>query len=673
MRLIFGIHCHQPLGNFGWVIDEACEAAYLPFVEVMRRHPDLPFNVHYSGCLLEWVEDHRPDLIEALQGLGDQAEWMTGGFYEPIFPIIPHRDRIAQIEMLTDYVRDRFGQDPKGLWLTERVWDPGLPTSLVEAGVEYLPIDDFHFLAAGYRALEGSYVTDHLGATVRLFPISQRLRYTIPFEKPEVTIRELRQLHERNPDGLAVMADDGEKFGVWPGTSEWMYGENGWLERFLRAVEQESDWLTLTTFERYMKDTPPSARVAIPPGSYYEMTEWALPAETGLAFEKVVAELEENELLEEARPFVRGGYWPGFQVKYPESNAMYRKMLRVSNDLADTPKASPRALTELLRSQCNCSYWHGVFGGLYLAHIRADVHQRLIGARSLIDRARHRGGRWAEVDRLDWDADGEEEVHVELPEQSWVVDPGEGGTLLYRDDKPARWSVTDVVARRFEAYHPSLVRPKSIVAGERASIHELDVTDPGLEFVYDPHPRRWLVDHLLPLDTRPSKLMEATTEEIMDLPSLRYDLSGTATGRGSATVVLRASRDGAELEKTVRGRRRRTEVRYRLKGFPEGRFGPEVPVSVWEGAGKLQADDDWHELEEPIALDGDRFTFLHEGRKTIVTLSLRPGGVLYAFPLRTISKSEAGYDEIMQGVVLWPHWRVEGTADVRLRLEVGDA
>ena len=34
----------------------------------------------------------------------------------------------------------------------------------------------------------------------------------------------------------------------------------------------------------------------------------------------------------------------------------------------------------LFRGQCNCAYWHGVFGGVYLFHIRAANYANLLDA-----------------------------------------------------------------------------------------------------------------------------------------------------------------------------------------------------------------------------------------------------------------------------------------------------
>jgi alpha-amylase len=183
-----------------------------------------------------------------------QIEMMTGGYYEPILSIIPEKDRIGQIQMLTRTVADLFDYEPRGMWLAERVWEPTMPTSLVKAGVSYTVIDDTHFKYAGLTddQLIGYYLTEDLGNAVVLFPISKRLRYTIPFEDPEKTIEHLAAMASEDGENIMVFADDGEKFGVWPHTHQHVYHDK-WLERFFRLLTENSSWINMIHFSDAMQ------------------------------------------------------------------------------------------------------------------------------------------------------------------------------------------------------------------------------------------------------------------------------------------------------------------------------------------------------------------------------------------------------------------------------------
>jgi len=100
------LHNHQPVGNFGWVIAEVFEQAYLPMVDALERHPSVRVALHYSGPLLDWMRAERPEFIARLRILADrgQVEIMGGGYAEPILVSLPERDRIGQLRRMADEV-----------------------------------------------------------------------------------------------------------------------------------------------------------------------------------------------------------------------------------------------------------------------------------------------------------------------------------------------------------------------------------------------------------------------------------------------------------------------------------------------------------------------------------------------------------------------------------------
>src|SRR3989338_932242 len=106
VKFLFGIHCHQPIGNFEHVVEEAYQQSYRPFIEGMERHPRIKFSFHYSGILYDFFLEKHPEFMERLKGLvkRGQAEVMTAGYYEPIISIIPDDDKIGQIVMQNDFI-----------------------------------------------------------------------------------------------------------------------------------------------------------------------------------------------------------------------------------------------------------------------------------------------------------------------------------------------------------------------------------------------------------------------------------------------------------------------------------------------------------------------------------------------------------------------------------------
>ncbi|MBI5700758.1 hypothetical protein HZC34_02775 [Candidatus Saganbacteria bacterium] len=293
VNFLFGIHCHQPVGNFDHVFDQAYGDCYLPFIETMERHPRIKFSVHYSGILYDWFLEKHPEFLELIAKLvkRGQVEVMTAGYYEPIIPIIPDEDKLGQIAMETIFIKRHFKTSPQGMWLTERIWEPNLPKILNDAQIEYLTVDDYHFISAGVEKdkLFGYYSTEDQGAALNVFPINKELRYLVPFRMPHETIKYMADIATEKGDVAAILADDGEKFGVWPGTKKWVY-DDGYLENLLTEIEANLEWIRPMKFSEYAEEYKPIGRVYLPTASYFEMMEWALPAKATARLEKIMRE-----------------------------------------------------------------------------------------------------------------------------------------------------------------------------------------------------------------------------------------------------------------------------------------------------------------------------------------------------------------------------------------------
>jgi len=256
IHLLFAVHNHQPVGNLDQVLRESWEKCYYPFLQILKKHPQFRITLHYSGALLERLEKEHPEFLPLLGGLVErgQVELLSGGFYEPLLAMIPAKDAVGQILMLNQYLQEKLQASPRGFWLAERVWSPALPQILAPTGLQYTIVDDSHFRYAGIPEEEmfGYYVTEKEGFPLSIFPIHKPMRYAIPFHAPEETIEALR-FYATDRGNLAIpYADDGEKFGLWPGTYHSVYQE-GWLEKFITTLEQNRDWIHLLTFGEYLE------------------------------------------------------------------------------------------------------------------------------------------------------------------------------------------------------------------------------------------------------------------------------------------------------------------------------------------------------------------------------------------------------------------------------------
>ncbi len=665
MNLILVIHCHQPVGNFDVVFEQAHEKCYRPFLDLLQEHAAIKLGLHLSGPLLEWLEGHQPKTLELLRDLieRDQVEPFSGGFFEPLLASIPAKDARGQVQMMNDYIERRFGRKPSGFWLTERIWDPALPLTLSGTGMRYTVVDDTHFYYAGLRAedIHGAYVTEREGHPMHLLATPMVMRYLIPFKPVEEVIGHLRAWHDQDKT-VAVYGDDGEKFGVWPGTHEWVI-QKGWLDRFFAAIEENGDWLNTTLPRDFVEAHRPLGRLYLPQASYEEMTQWALPPEQTQALEDMIANLKDQGRWDAWRAFVRGGVWDNFLVKYDEANRMHKKMIFLSRHLDHDPDA----LQSLWRGQCNCAYWHGVFGGLYLGHLRRAVYENLLHAQAGLAKGPKDQ---PHLERLDFDKDGTEEILIWDETLSLGLSPGRGGALFEIAHISKALNLTDILTRRPEAYHRRL-REKHIgkeTHGEGAvSIHDLAQTrDKDLEalLVYDPYTRLSLLDHFLPPEISPEVYAGNGYEDTGDFIQGAFQVHRTEISAGTGLVELhRAGRIGSsvmDITKALhfeRGGRLWADYHFHWKG--------EESLSILYGCEfnlNLYSDQD-HARYMVMPDKGRRREIYETGREDQVTrlnLVNGPDGLtaafsfsnplsVFFFPLITVSQSETAFERTYQG------------------------
>jgi alpha-amylase len=237
------------------------------------------------------------------------------------------------------------------------------------------------------------------------------------------------------------------------------------------------------------------------------MSEWSLPDTAQEEFENVVKQFD---LRPDVKRFLRGGFWRNFLTKYPESNTMHKKMLYVSekaqqlSDKTGPGTALSRVQDAVYAGQCNCAYWHGVFGGLYLPHLRTAIYRNLLEAESHINELHQVKAQWH---RYDIDCDGREEILYESKQQNAYFRPSCGGTLFEWDILAKRINLQNVLTRRKEAYHTRLrdflAHPQNGDGGVK-TIHDLvKVKEQNLDqhLNYDWYQRTSLIDHFLHPDT----------------------------------------------------------------------------------------------------------------------------------------------------------------------------
>lgn len=697
LYLSLAIHNHQPVGNFGWVFEEAYKTAYLPMLECLERHPTIRAAQHYTGPLRDWLVENKPDFFPRVRELvaRGQIEILSGSYYEAILVALRDADKIGQIRKLTEAVKDDFGYEASGMWLAERIWEPHLARPIHQAGMKYAIVDDSHFKAVGFTDSElfGYYVTEEQGSPLKIFGTSMQLRYSIPWTPVELVIDGLReQAQSPGPVGLydgktkvAVFGDDGEKFGMWPGTYQTIWIE-GWMDRFFEAIEANSDWLETITPGDFAREHPSLGRVYLPAASYEEMGEWSLPPDAAWDLPAMRQRFKDENRTDVLR-YLRGGLWRNFLVKYPEINQLHKKSLWVSDKVHAMPDGPDKreALDLLWAGQCNCGYWHGVFGGIYLFHIRNADYEKLIQAENLADRA---GGLKpsVQVDIVDFDLDAMDDVVVTSDRQTLVFDLDKGGAVVEWDLRPIAYNLVNVLTRRREGYHQTLVdaaqkgwivtpemqeseqfrHPKEIVRAREMGLEQ--------QLIYDWHRRSSFLDHFLHPDATLDGYRRSSYPEEGDFVNQPYQCE--LNSHSAKRAVLRLWRDGqvwqdgrqipVRVEKTfaVAAGTDQVSVEYVVTNRSDGmltmHFGVETDWGL-AGGNEEHTYFSFGDSQSQLDLIGSQdsipaLAIVSELWKIQMDIKLGQPANIWHFPLEAISNSEGGFERNYQGTVMLTWW-----------------
>ncbi|MBI5327310.1 MAG: DUF1926 domain-containing protein [Deltaproteobacteria bacterium] len=735
LNFIFCIHNHQPVGNFEDVMEESYRNAYLPFLKAVSKYPSIKLSFHITGYLLDWLLENHKEYIETLREMikRGQVEMIGGGYYEPILTVIPPQDRVGQIRMMSDRLEELFGKRARGMWLAERIWEPHLPIYLKEAGMEYVVVDDYHFVKAGLKkeALAGYYVTEDLGGALKVFPGSERLRYIIPFQTVDRFVENARWVETLGSNPAAIFADDGEKFGTWPGTHQWVYKEE-WLQKFLEAIAGSRGFIKPVTFSEYLDNNEPLGRVYLPTTSYMEMGEWALPAEASERYTSLVNDVKAWPDGERLLRFMQGGFWRNFFAKYPEANWMHKRMLLVSKELSkesenrrngETGINSPilpfpdSPFHHLYQAQCNDAYWHGIFGGLYLPHLRRAVYENLIKAENVLEEARSQKlevrsqiqearnkscllplASCFSCEEADFDADTFNEILVRTQDLNIFFSPHKGGSIVELDYRSKNVNLSNTLSRWEEGYHYKVkLQGEKQGAGETKSIHDLTASkEEGLEnyLFFDRQQRASLADHFLKKQETLDAFRKSEYEEMGDFFNGSYKKRSAISAQQSAELILskvgKVKSQSILVEKKITVKDNEIDVKYRVENLvlnsapalrapiaPNSelslRFGIEFNLILpcCDGtAGFYDIQPSQHHFEKGVAR-GDlgfgssgevacikQLGLVDKWTQMRVSFNFDKDTSFWRFPIETVSISEAGFERIFQGACILFFWDI---------------
>jgi alpha-amylase len=367
-------------------------------------------------------------------------------------------------------------------------------------------------------------------------------------------------------------------------------------------------------------------------------------------------------------------------------------MLRVSSKLRNEDRkgskksgqrtaARARAVTNLLRAQCNDAYWHGIFGGLYAPHLRTALWRDLVRAETTADALRHGAKKYQVMTRLDFDADGREEIEITSPQFAALIKPSAGGTLEVLDFRPSAVTLVNSLQRRVEAYH-SRQQHATQTTERVASIHDQTLAkEAGLEkrLKYDRWPRNTFrlllfangkthadfealrLEESAPFAGGDYRIEEATAQEIQLVAE--GSLCKTLTGAGqdkdmrvAKTFKFDWNKKGftvaCQMDLTRLGSAAPAQFTVGLE-IVLNLLAPNVPDRYFEFSGGRKP------LEWSGVVEGSHLRLADEWQDVAVEIEAQGASQVWVAPVETVSESEEGFERVYQGSQILAVWNVD--------------
>jgi alpha-amylase len=362
-------------------------------------------------------------------------------------------------------------------------------------------------------------------------------------------------------------------------------------------------------------------------------------------------------------------------------------MIDVSNRLAvlqadgslsdDQQELLEDARTHLYRGQCNCSYWHGAFGGLYLPHLRNAVYHELIEADTILEKIVRANGPWIDVSAADYNLDARQEVKLSNHRLIAWLSPATGGHLYELDVRANGVNLLATLNRRPEPYHQRILDfGKNVESSDDADLasisKDVKFKQPDLDkrIVYDKWPRKSLVDLFL----QPQLSFEEFRRGEGLLGDFACGTYAASIRKGDQKIAVEMRRRGhiSELSGEVRkvvvmsaDRPNEILIQYQVSGFAK-----DVPLhlavelnfaAMPGGAGDRYFYDGTGQrlgtLDTLLNLTAaDRLSLVDEWLGIDVGIESSKTGGFWTMPIETISQSEGGFEAVHQSVCVLPHW-----------------
>jgi hypothetical protein len=235
-------------------------------------------------------------------------------------------------------------------------------------------------------------------------------------------------------------------------------------------------------------------------------------------------------------------------------------MLDVSQRLAELPAAQRMAKMQehLHRAQANDAYWHGLFGGLYLPHLRRAVWHNLLALEAELERMTPSPA----LTCRDIDSDGHDEITLCSGKLLAILRKDGNAALAEFSSLALAHNFGDTLRRHAEVYHAKILQK---VLEETQSAGADNTVATGKTGIASAHDRIAFMHDITPADATPdTRPRGIAIDTLITADGARHALDHYQPGETPACFI--AEGDGWRMEKHYNLQGDTLEIAYRLTG-----------------------------------------------------------------------------------------------------------
>jgi len=405
--LILGSHAHVPSGASEKEFQYVYENKIRPFISTLYRYSNIQAVLHYSGVLLYWVERNHPEFFLLIEDMvaRKQADILSGGFYEPMLPLIPLQDRIGQIELMTTYLRKHFGKRPLGCWIPGMIWEQHLAAALAASDMQYTFLSQDQFVQAGLSGKDLYFpcISEDQGKLITVFPVSTSAQEVLTQKSTSQVFVEMKNtINEKTAFSADIIMT---VFPEKPFSDPQEAQETAW-NRFFEELSLSKDFVETILPSKVIRANKFLKKASFPNSS----------------------SLENN-------------FSPRrFLIEHCEVNGIYSKMIFTSvlvNQLKGDKYRKQNAREELWKAQDSCIFTPG--NGFLRHELRKAAYSSLLRAERL---SREKGRFVSSLVQHDFDLDGVKEYLFQDARINCYIQL-KGASVFELDYLPKDWNYLD--------------------------------------------------------------------------------------------------------------------------------------------------------------------------------------------------------------------------------------